>query len=75
MEKIIQKKQDEINKLIHDIKSPLTSIIGYSELLQRKKLEGKEGEWVENLHNDSLRIKEMMEKLSDAVTESSDGAN
>jgi signal transduction histidine kinase len=66
------KKYEEIKKLVHDIKSPLTSVIGYSELLLRKKPGGKDGDWINNLHEDALRIKEMLEKLSDAVAESSD---
>ena len=66
------KKNEEVNKLIHDIKSPLTSVIGYSELLLRKNPAGKEGEWLTKLHDDALRIKDMMQKLSDTVAESSD---
>lgn len=66
------KKNEEVNKLIHDIKSPLTSVIGYSELLLRKNPADKEGEWLTKLHEDALRIKDMMQKLSDTVAESSD---
>jgi signal transduction histidine kinase len=68
----MSRKNDEINKLIHDIKSPLTSVIGYSELLLRKSPAGKEGEWILKLHEDALRIKDMMQKLSDTVAESPD---
>lgn len=62
----------KVRKIIHDINSPLTSVIGYSQLLERKLPEGKEKEWSRKLHEDSLRLKDLMLELSDTVPKPSD---
>ena len=66
------KSKDLILKLIHDINSPLTSVLGYSDLLKRKELGEKEKDWVVRIHEDALKIKGLMKELSDTITKPSD---
>lgn len=54
--------------LTHDLKSPLTSILGYSELLLsggRYKLEGEQEEYVESIMRSGERLLDMAEQYLD----------
>jgi signal transduction histidine kinase len=62
----------KIRDLIHKINSPLTTVIGYSELLERREIGEKEKEWAKKIHAETLRIKDLIKELSDTVTETSD---
>jgi two-component system sensor histidine kinase VanS len=63
---------EKILKVIHDINTPLSTVLGYSELLEKRDLPEKEKEWIKKIHSESLRIKDLMKDLSDAVSEASD---
>lgn len=62
----------EIREIIHKINSPITTIIGFSELLLKREIGDKEKEWVEKIHKESHRLKDLVKELSDAIPKSSD---
>ena len=49
----------------HDVKSPLSSIIGHIELLSKEKMPETEKTYVENMRNSSEHILELVNKLMD----------
>lgn len=68
--KSLEKEHNEQNRIIsaisHDIKTPLTSIIGYSDLLVNKKLKKKEEkELQEKIYKKALNIKDIVSDFDD----------
>lgn len=63
-----------ISDLTHEIRSPLTSIIGYSELLKNVKLteEQKIQSYAEKIHTDGKYIQQLSESLTQLVLLGSD---
>ena len=59
-------KAELITNVSHDIKTPLTSIVNYVDLLKKEKLEGKAAEYVEVLDRQSARLKKLTVDLVDA---------
>lgn len=59
-------KTELITNVSHDIKTPLTSIINYVDLLQKEKIEGQAGEYIEVLNRQSKRLKKLTEDLVEA---------
>ena len=60
-------KAELITNVSHDIKTPLTSIINYVDLLKKEKItNNKIEEYVEILENKSQRLKKLTEDLIDA---------
>ena len=65
-------KTELITNVSHDIKTPLTSIINYVDLLKKEKLDNKKAEeYLEVLDNKSQRLKKLIEDLVDASKASS----
>lgn len=62
----------KIRDLIHKINSPLTTIMGYSELLKRRNTGEKEKDWAKKIHEETLRLKDLIKELSDTITKTSD---
>ncbi|MCR1949924.1 HAMP domain-containing histidine kinase [Clostridium sp. DSM 100503] len=64
-EKKIEKNKNElITNISHDLKTPLTSIIGYLELLNAKKVdEENKDEYVKIAYNKSLRLRTLVNEL------------
>lgn len=62
--RVEQNKNELITNISHDLKTPLTSIVGYLELLQGKDIseEAKE-EYLKIAYNKSLRLKELVNEL------------
>ena len=57
-------KTELITNVSHDIKTPLTSIINYVDLLEKEAPgEGKLREYAEVLHRQSVRLKKLLEDL------------
>jgi signal transduction histidine kinase len=53
-----------IANMTHELKTPMTSIIGYSEILLRARLDSKQQELaLSHIHNESLRIEALSQKL------------
>lgn len=65
-------KTELITNVSHDLKTPLTSIISYVDLLRSQKLENKAAsEYVEILFEKSYRLKQLIEDLIEASKVSS----
>lgn len=59
-------KTELITNVSHDIKTPLTSIINYVDLLQKEHSEEEEKEYLEVLARNSGRLKKLTEDLVEA---------
>ena len=60
-------KIELITNVSHDIKTPLTSIINYVDLLKQEKIENQKAkEYIEILDNKSQRLKKLTEDLIEA---------
>lgn len=65
-------KTELITNVSHDIKTPLTSIINYVDLLKKEDIENeKANEYIEVLENKSQRLKKLTEDLLEASKASS----
>ena len=65
-------KTELITNVSHDIKTPLTSIINYSDLISREECENENiKEYAKVLHNQSERMKRLIEDLVEASKASS----
>ena len=65
-------KAELITNVSHDLKTPLTSIISYADLLKQEKLENEQAAaYVEVLHDKSYRLKQLIEDLIEASKASS----
>ena len=58
-------KTELITNVSHDIKTPLTSIINYVDLLQKPHNEEEEAQYLEVLDRQSQRLKKLVEDLMD----------
>lgn len=56
-------KTELITNVSHDLKTPLTAIITYVDLLKNEKEEEKQKEYIEILERKSLRLKVLIEDL------------
>lgn len=56
-------KTELITNVSHDIKTPLTSIINYADLLQKPHTEAEEAQYLEVLSRQSLRLKKLIDDL------------
>lgn len=68
--KSLEKEHEEQNRIIsaisHDIKTPLTSVIGYSDLLINSKLTKKEmKELQEKIYNKAIHMKDIVSDFDD----------
>ncbi len=68
--KTLEKEHEEQNRIIsaisHDIKTPLTSVIGYSDLLINSKLTKKEMKTIqEKIYNKAIHMKEIVSDFDD----------
>ena len=60
-------KAELITNVSHDIKTPLTSIINYADLLKNEKIDNeKANEYIEILYSKSQRLKRLTEDLIEA---------
>ncbi len=60
-------KTELITNVSHDIKTPLTSIINYVDLLQKEEIDNPTvHEYLEVLHRQSARLKKLIEDLMEA---------
>lgn len=65
-------KTELITNVSHDIKTPLTSIINYSDLISREECDNANiKEYAEILHNQSARMKRLLDDLVEASKASS----
>ena len=61
---LLQSKNELITNLSHDLKSPLTSIIGYTTLInESKNINNEEKIYAETILKNSMRLKNRLEEL------------
>lgn len=64
-----QKQNTIIASISHDIKTPLTSILGYSELATKGSTSEKSKErYINTIHNQALVMKEIIEEFDDYLS-------
>ncbi len=68
-------KTELITNVSHDIKTPLTSIINYVDLLQKEHTEEEEKQYLEVLQRQSSRLKKLIEDLIEASKASTGNIN
>ena len=68
-------KTELITNVSHDIKTPLTSIINYVDLLQQEHTEEEEKQYLEVLQRQSSRLKKLIEDLIEASKASTGNIN
>lgn len=62
--KMEENKHELITNISHDLKTPLTSIVGYLELLNNKDIDEKtRDEYIKIAYNKSLRLKSLVNEL------------
>ncbi len=66
-----QMKVDLISNVSHDLKTPLTSMVGYIELMKKEELTDVVGDYVEVLSRKAQKLKEMIDSLFDLAKTSS----
>ncbi|MDR1369907.1 MAG: response regulator [Dysgonamonadaceae bacterium] len=64
-EKLLVARERLILSITHDIKAPLSSIIGYMELLVRSKFPDKEKYYLENVQNSADHVLDLVKNLLD----------
>jgi len=65
-DKLLEKrKADFISLITHDLKSPLTNIIVYSELMKDKDLDEEDSEFVSSITRNGKRLLDMVEQYLD----------
>jgi len=64
-EDLLEARERLIFSITHDIKAPVSSIIGYMELLSKNKLSEKEKYYIENMRRSSEHILELVRNLLD----------
>ena len=63
---------DLITNVSHDIKTPLTSILSYSELLMQEPLEGAASDYAQIIQQKALRLKSMVQDVFEISKAASD---
>ncbi len=64
-EDLLEARERLIFAITHDIKAPISSIIGYLELLSNDKLSEKEGYYIKNMQHSSEHILDLVKNLLD----------
>ncbi len=69
-------KTELITNVSHDLKTPLTSIVTYIDLLQKENIQGERAaEYIETITRQSKKLKKLTEDLIDASKASSGAVN
>ncbi len=66
-----QMKVDLISNVSHDLKTPLTSMVGYLELMKKEELSDVLEDYVEVIFRKAQKLKEMIDSLFDLAKTSS----
>lgn len=64
-DQLLQSREKMMLTVTHDIKSPLSSIIGYIELFQNTPIDQRQGYYLKNMKNSSNHILNLVTKLLD----------
>ena len=59
---------EKIGQLLHKLGSPLSTVIGYAQLLEQKlasgKVTDKERQWLKSLREESLKVRDLVNEIS-----------
>ena len=58
-----RQRQDFLATTSHELRTPITSILGYSELLHEADIHRPEGDWVEVIRRNAVRLSDLVEDL------------
>ena len=58
-----RQRQDFVATTSHELRTPITSILGYSDLLRESEVNSPEREWVEIIHRNATRLSDLVEDL------------
>lgn len=58
-----RQRQDFVATTSHELRTPITSILGYSDLLRESEVNSPEREWVEVIHRNATRLSDLVEDL------------
>ena len=56
-------KDDFVSNLSHELLNPITSVMGYSELLKKAPLDQIQSGWLETIHSSGWRLAELVDDL------------
>jgi signal transduction histidine kinase/DNA-binding response OmpR family regulator len=65
VENLLISREQLLLAITHDIKAPISSIIGYLELMKKSKLSGKDTYCIENMQQSSVHILNLVKDLLD----------
>ena len=65
-----QKQRQQLTALIHDIKTPLTGAIGWSELLNETVLTTEQAAYIQKLQNNQASIEQLVNSLMELTLDS-----
>ncbi len=63
--KLLKNREQLISTVSHDLKTPLSTIVGFTELLGNSKLDEKQNYFAENIKNSSEYITQLVQDLLD----------
>jgi light-regulated signal transduction histidine kinase (bacteriophytochrome) len=62
---------EKIGRLLHKLGSPLSTVIGYAQLLEQKlasgKITNKEKQWLKSLREESFKLRDLVNDISETV--------
>jgi signal transduction histidine kinase/CheY-like chemotaxis protein len=65
VEELLVSREQLMLTITHDIKAPVSSILGYLELMQKDKPSSQEGYYIENMQHSATHILDMVRNLLD----------
>ncbi|MDT0646911.1 ATP-binding protein [Zunongwangia sp. F260] len=64
-ETLLKRREQFMAAITHDLRSPLTTVIGYSDLMKKTRLESKQGRYLEQIRKSSDFILHLVNDLLD----------
>ncbi|HEY2789467.1 MAG TPA: ATP-binding protein [Gaiellales bacterium] len=65
LRKASRAKNEFLSRMSHELRTPLAAIMGFSELLRLRRLEGKPGEWVNMIHVAGEHLLALVDEIMD----------
>ncbi|MDR0413054.1 MAG: response regulator, partial [Dysgonamonadaceae bacterium] len=65
VEKLLASREQLMLTITHDIKAPISSILGYLELMLKNKPSSRDGYYIENMHHSATHILDLARNLLD----------
>lgn len=68
-------KKDFVANICHELRTPLSTIIGYSEILRNWDVTGKQREWLDCMINNGQELSDLMDNLMNFSRMEADGSS